>query len=92
MAEYIDREALLKTIFPYDVADKSKYTVNAKAVEKAIKGATTADVVEVRHGKWQKQGNEKKCSLCEFIYYSNNDDFNFCPNCGAKMYGERKCE
>ncbi len=50
----------------------------------------TSDVVEVKYGKWQKQGNEKKCSHCKFIYYSNNDDFNFCPNCGAKMDGERK--
>ena len=37
-------------------------------------------------GQWKKHGNEKECSLCEFIYYSNNDDFNYCPNCGAKMY------
>ena len=44
----------------------------------------TADVVEVKHGKWKKGGNEKTCSACKFIYYSNNDDFNYCPNCGAK--------
>lgn len=39
-------------------------------------------------GKWKKRGNEKTCSLCKFIYYSNNDEWNFCPNCGAKMKGE----
>ena len=38
-------------------------------------------------GKWKKRGNEKTCSLCKFIYYSNNDEWNFCPNCGAKMKG-----
>ena len=41
---------------------------------------------ENANGQWKKHGNEKACSLCKFIYYSNNDDFNFCPNCGAKMY------
>lgn len=38
-------------------------------------------------GRWRKCGNEKKCSVCKFIYYSNKDDFNYCPNCGAKMEG-----
>jgi hypothetical protein len=38
-------------------------------------------------GEWKKRGNEKTCSLCNFIYYSNNDEWNFCPNCGAKMKG-----
>lgn len=36
-------------------------------------------------GKWLKHGNEKVCSVCKFIYYSNNDDFSFCPNCGSDM-------
>ncbi len=38
-------------------------------------------------GEWKKRGNEKTCSLCKFIYYSNNDDWNYCPNCGSKMKG-----
>lgn len=37
---------------------------------------------KIKHGTWKKHGNEKICSECGFIYYSNNDDFNFCPNCG----------
>ena len=41
-------------------------------------------------GEWKKRGNEKTCSLCKFIYYSNNDDWNFCPNCGARMSGGKK--
>lgn len=62
----------------------------ADNIKRDIETIPTADVVEVKHGKWKKGGNEKTCSVCKFIYYSNNDDFNYCPNCGAKMDGERK--
>lgn len=46
-----------------------------------------ADVAPVVHGRWIRCRNETKCSNCKFIYYSNRDDFNYCPNCGAKMDG-----
>lgn len=36
-------------------------------------------------GEWKKRGNEKSCSLCNFKYYSNNDEWSFCPKCGAVM-------
>ena len=39
-------------------------------------------------GEWKKKGNEKTCSRCKFIYYSNNDEWTYCPNCGARMKGE----
>jgi len=45
------------------------------------------DAVEVVHGRWIRRHNETKCSRCKFIYYSNRADFNYCPNCGAKMDG-----
>lgn len=48
-----------------------------------------ADFAEVRHGHWIKSGNEKKCSVCGFVYYSNNDEWNGCPNCLARMYERR---
>ncbi len=48
-----------------------------------IDNIPTADVVEVKHGKWE--GCE--CSLCgHFATYAN--DYNYCPNCGAKMDGK----
>ena len=49
----------------------------------------SADVVEIRHGKWE-QGDLPtyggyKCSLCgeSTTHYKAN----FCPNCGATMVG-----
>ena len=45
MARYIDADALIKTIFPFDGVDKRFYSINARAVYEAIKKAPTADAV-----------------------------------------------
>lgn len=81
--ELIDREKLQATIrnmveIPNEVRVK---------VLGAVSRAKKVDAVEVVHGKWIRRHNETKCSKCKFIYYSNHDDFNYCPNCGAKMDG-----
>lgn len=64
------------------------------------------DMVEVRHGKWiddvrtfsvmdkfgyvrEEQKKTHTCSLCR-IGIVGLDNMNFCPNCGAKMDGERR--
>ena len=55
--------------------------------------APTVDAVEVVHGRWKHQYEKgmsyKVCSICGC---RNGLDlkFNYCPNCGAKMDGERK--
>jgi hypothetical protein len=63
-----------------------------------------ADVVEVKHGEWEyEQLDEYKyykvtCPYCNAEYWGNYDaynepdDFNYCPNCGAKMDGDRRDE
>lgn len=54
-----------------------------------IENAPSADVVEVRHGKW-KQIYEKYpryvCTVCNHLF--NNKSFKFCPWCGARMDGD----
>ena len=62
-----------------------------------IKMIPAADVAEVKHGKWigKQLDNFRKyevtCSNCGWIGIENYDsynepsDFNYCPNCGAKM-------
>lgn len=59
-----------------------------------------ADAVEVVHGKWEifddGYGCELMCcSVCKSEFYDGDNDtvdhpHNYCPNCGAKMDGERK--
>lgn len=61
------------------------------------------DVVEVRHGEWiglEYDGyadgcpvyDKWECSECHEEYNSDGEPpmFNYCPECGAKMDGERR--
>ena len=57
-----------------------------------------ADVAPVRHGRWiydcermAEDGwtyRQHHCSLCEFQSIAVSH-YNYCPNCGAKMDGEK---
>lgn len=51
----------------------------------------TADVVEVKHGEWviNSDGYYPYCSICE-TEPKNGVMSKYCPECGAKMDGERK--
>ena len=91
MARYIEDTNLIEEIksLKISVGGKDIFPDEAKeSVLRVINEQPTADVAEVKHGHWIKRGNEKKCSVCEFVYYSNNDDWNGCPNCLAKMDGK----
>lgn len=102
MADYIKREDVLEfsRIFVDQVWETGGYrncTTIAVPVEK-IEEIPSADVVEVRHGKWEvglcynhylKGALESKCSICGswnlFDFNGYNCESNFCPNCGADM-------
>ena len=91
MARYIDetlvnaklKEICENTATTYGIV----YGGRAEKFERLTEDIPTADVVEVKHGYWKFSGNEKKCSVCGFVYYSNNDKWNGCPNCLSKMDG-----
>lgn len=74
----------------FETDNKEKYMIVEKAAQMAIDGKTTADYAVLRHGEWIKEGNKKTCSVCGFFYHSNNDNWNGCPNCLAKMDGGKK--
>ena len=57
----------------------------------SLDAVPTADVVEVRHGEWKKLYDTAPryvCTACNHFY--NNREYKFCPNCGAKMDGEKE--
>ena len=50
----------------------------------------TVEAEPIRHGHWEKlYTNNYKCSMCGSWWADDSDayliEFNYCPNCGAKM-------
>ena len=89
MAEYIEREKLLRDINHYHLSDgKFQHWVEVQQA---------ADVATVRHGRWEFLGPNRligdcmcgTCSVCKVRckYIVNK---NICPNCGADMRGEEE--
>lgn len=90
MAEYIEREALIKQMMAnfrqasWYGCDNPLYSI----VEETILEAHASDVAPVVHGRWIEsivRGSYALiCSQCRRdtgVAY----DFDYCPNCGAKM-------
>ena len=83
MAEYIEREKLLRDINHYHLSDgKFQHWVELQQA---------ADVAPVRHGRWISKNHHGYewifvCSNCGYVDgYPFNDRHNYCPNCGANM-------
>ena len=107
MSRYIDAEALTDEMLEHynDLCEKhgdyDHYTTGyGDAIDK-IENAPTADVVEVRHGKWETVCNATttgslncymhSCSACCYSYKTVAPiGYEYCPKCGAKMDGERR--
>lgn len=96
MKEYIEREALKHELAPYEENDFSQQMDVILAI---VDAQPTADVVEVRHGRWnvvealsddiQTAG---ECNICgENINWFGKLP-NYCPNCGARMDKEDEHE
>ena len=106
MARYIDADKLIDTL----KAIQQEHSPNlTKATNEAIdlglslsmrkvREQPTADVVEVKHGKWVDKFNRNRiatqsfCSVCGnhsgIGGIESNRHKPYCPNCGAKMDGE----
>ena len=85
MARLTDRDALLVKVTKL-VADGGNTAETVGKIIIAITDAPIADAVEVVHGRWDRSGY---CSECNF-WTCYCGDYHYCPNCGAKMDGERK--
>ena len=98
------REAMYHEIFETDrtdsdmVAWESGCWIRYKMFENAIKSAPTID--PVKHGEWidNKVAFHWVCSECGCtvrmdkgqVFDRLEDEYNYCPNCGAKMDGEEE--
>ena len=121
MAEYIEREAVIDEIesttwyhincqknLVEGAAGEADALYKATDIYNVIKSAPTADVVEVRHGKWIENQEPLgwcdvdciECSVCHESWIMDEDSsiddyeciWHYCPNCGAKMNGDMNDE
>lgn len=93
MSDFIKREDVIKTVI-----DHSSF--NAEEAEYMFSGCESADVVEVRHGRWLRVGQSfidpnkflcLECSICRCTLDNHiKVEQNYCPNCGARMDGEEE--
>lgn len=99
MTDYIKRTDAVKIAEKYGLANGSvlgRHTGLADCIASEISGLPAADVAEVVHGRWIDGaedftcGNHNaECSICRcYVSWDGCDeDFNYCPNCGARMDG-----
>ena len=92
MAEYIEREAILREIERRERLMVGDKTISVDALKRFILNRPAADVAPVVHGQWEP-GNSI-CPVCGEDKFKDLDadiwcDWqpHFCPNCGAKMGG-----
>lgn len=103
MSRYIDADASLEEIneaFPILTIFNN---IEAVSIRERLYTFPTADAVEVRHGEWVpylspisiNRDLYYKCSICgtkDPYHHTTRPHANYCPNCGAKMDGERREE
>ena len=100
MAEYIEREALMRRIKEIHCAECDSYhgaRCRACWVDDTldyIDSEPASDVAPVRHGRWIYHPDDlfpaestQECSCCHVEEYFTLYNENYCPNCGAKMEG-----
>lgn len=91
MPEYIEREWLITKLTNFN-KHKPRRVFHIPDIVSILLNCPTADVVEVKHGKWiwkelyGEVGYMLVCSECEESEGAC-ERYDYCPNCGAKMDG-----
>lgn len=101
MSDYIERQAVIDTVaFGITTAkainietgeSRDLFAKENEELRRAIKrihDLPSADVVQVRHGKWTHKPDVYGvvyCSECDYELHTNSTSY--CPNCGARMDG-----
>lgn len=92
MARYIDADKAIDALTGWDTDptdEEIKWTIDK---------IPTADVAEVKHGKWECVNESENVWMCtgadgcggEILLLEGTPhdyEWNYCPNCGAKMDG-----
>lgn len=109
MSRYIEIDVFRKATQNFGFVSTGNYDYDCgynecmSVIESILSDYSTADVAEVKHGKWIKMYNNPGdgnyyCSECHKYRdivtrrkTPRDRDFSYCPNCGARMeWGGRK--
>lgn len=89
--DLISRETLGVGRCNPDVMLDPAYAAGWNALLNIINNAPAVDAAPVVHGRWIEKsyllGTTRYCSECGENYGMPHGVFNYCPHCGAKMYG-----
>lgn len=99
MTEYIEREFALNVLCRENCGhDYEANKCNNCYTSNFINYLPTADVAEVKHGKWvephwRNSVSCANCSICgaeayHYDFHGVQKTYRYCPNCGAKMGAE----
>lgn len=88
MADYIEREALLEAIDKAFDESPIEETTAWMLGRRIVKNFPTANVEEVRHGRWIEDGDVQICSECGEEHEWADYRAPYCDICGAKMDGK----
>lgn len=95
MSKYVDIEPLENALKA--VEKRGEVAVLLDELLSVIAKYPTADVAEVKHGRWRKERVSStgrgsygvyQCSICGAMFPDIGYGYNYCPNCGASMRGE----
>jgi len=108
MSKYINTNDLELEVSHYLQCEKESEAITLEELKEITNRLPSADVVEVKHGKWKHNKNNDviKCSECgfgimdsTFVWKIRNccgtiedNPFNFCPDCGADMREREESE
>lgn len=98
MSGYIDRDLALSMPWANGEYDhehaNENFIFGLETYKEWLENLPTADVAEVKHGRWEIVVDDivhglsriiSRCSNCREHATSSSKLLNYCPNCGAKM-------
>lgn len=88
----IDADALFEVLGLDQYNNAEGMTSDEEWIADAIMSVPTIEAEPVRRGKWIREPNcWYRCAVCGDHYPSiaDNMKYNYCPNCGADMRGEK---